>query len=96
METPGKTRANEWGIYESHLPLTLTVEEATRYSGFSRNALYDAISAGRLRVIRSGRLIRVPTSELEQFVRDATERSLDLADLRAPRSAPCSRRAARK
>ena len=64
------------------MPLTLTVNESARYSGFSRNALYDAIAAGKLRVIRSGRLIRVPTSELERFVRDAADSSLDLADLR--------------
>ena len=62
------------------LPLTITVEEATRYSGFSRNALYAAIAAGQLRVIRSGRLIRVPTRELERFVHDATASALDLAD----------------
>lgn len=77
------------------MPLTLTVQKATQYSGFSRNALYDAIAAGKLRVIRSGRLIRVPTSELERFVRDATDLSLDLADLRGAR-APAHRREARK
>ena len=72
----------------SLVPLTLTVNEATRYSGFSRNALYDAIAASKLRVIRSGRLIRIPTSELERFVRDATDSSLDLADLRGPQDKP--------
>lgn len=79
----------------SSVPLTLSVKEAVRYTGLSQNALYDVIAAGKLRVIRSGRLIRVPTYELERFVRDATDLSLDLADLRGAQ-APAHRRKARK
>uniref|UniRef100_E6QHB7 Uncharacterized protein n=1 Tax=mine drainage metagenome TaxID=410659 RepID=E6QHB7_9ZZZZ len=52
--------------------------------------------AGLLRVIHSGRIIRVPTSELERFVRDAIDSSLDLADLRGHQAPAQSHKALKK
>ena len=86
METQAATAGagRDKSIVTGPVPLTISVKEAVKYAGLSQNALYDAIAAGLLRVIRSGRIIRVPTSELERFIRDAIDSSLDLADLRPP------------
>jgi excisionase family DNA binding protein len=48
--------------------LVLSVREAARVSGYPRDGLYEAIHDGRIRVIRRGRRIIVPTAELERFV----------------------------
>lgn len=50
-------------------PLVRPVREAARASGYPRDGLYEAIAEGRLKVIRRGRRILVPTSALEEFVR---------------------------
>uniref|UniRef100_E6Q2D8 Helix-turn-helix domain-containing protein n=1 Tax=mine drainage metagenome TaxID=410659 RepID=E6Q2D8_9ZZZZ len=98
MERQAATAGNarDKSFLTAPIPLTLSVKEAVRYAGLSQNALYDAIAAGLLRVIHSGRIIRVPTSELERFVRDAIDSSLDLADLRGHQAPAQSHKALKK
>ena len=47
---------------------TMSVPEAGRYLGLSRNGAYDAASRGQIPTIRFGRLLRVPVSALEQML----------------------------
>jgi excisionase family DNA binding protein len=44
--------------------LTVSVEEAGRILGYSRNSAYDAARRGELPTIRLGRKIRVPKAAL--------------------------------
>jgi len=48
--------------------LTLTVEEAARLLGISRNSAYEAARRGELPAIRLGRRILVPRSRLEAML----------------------------
>jgi excisionase family DNA binding protein len=50
---------------------TVSVEEAGRILGYSRNTAYDAVQRGELPVIRLGRKIRVPKVALEQMLEGA-------------------------
>ncbi len=43
---------------------TVTVEEAGRMLGISRNSAYDAVAAGEIPSIKIGRRIVVPTAAL--------------------------------
>ena len=48
---------------------TMTVPEAgRRYFDLSRNASYEAARRGEIPVIRIGRLLRVPVTELERML----------------------------
>ena len=52
-------------------PLVVSVREGSRQSGYPRDALYQAIEDGRLKVIRrgaTGRRLLIPVSELRRFV----------------------------
>lgn len=49
-------------------PLVRPVREASHVSGYPRDALYEAIQEGRLKVIRRGRRILVPMAELERLI----------------------------
>ena len=49
-------------------PLVRSVRDSARASGYPRDGLYEAIAEGRLRVIRRGTRILVPTRELEAFI----------------------------
>lgn len=49
-------------------PLVRPVRESAQVSGVPRDALYEAIREGRIRVIRRGRRLLVPTAELARFV----------------------------
>ena len=48
--------------------LTVSVLDAARALGMGRDAAYSEARAGRLRVIRVGRKIRVPRIELEAYI----------------------------
>ena len=50
--------------------LTLGVPEAAQVLGVGRTSLYRAIQLGRVRVLRVGRKLRVPRTELEALARD--------------------------
>jgi excisionase family DNA binding protein len=51
--------------------LTLSVQEAARLLGYSRNTAYEAAKSGQLPVIRLGRKIRVPKVALQRFLESA-------------------------
>lgn len=48
--------------------LTMTVEEAAKFLGISRNTAYEAANAGNIPTIRIGRRILVPISALEKLL----------------------------
>lgn len=48
--------------------LTISVEDAGRILGYSRNTAYEAVKSGELPVIRLGRKIRVPRAALEKML----------------------------
>ena len=52
-------------------PMTLSVPEAGRQLGISRNSAYEAVRRGELPVVRFGRLIRVPMAALERLLAEA-------------------------
>ena len=53
--------------------LTMSVPEAGRKLGLSRNAAYAAALAGHIPTIRIGRLLRVPKRALERLLDSAGE-----------------------
>jgi len=50
-------------------PLTVGVREAARLLGVGQMAMYEAIRAGKVRVLRVGRKLRVARVELEDLAR---------------------------
>lgn len=53
---------------ETPLPLLLTVEQAAQTLNIGRSTLYELMQTGRLKSITVGRLRRVPTSALAEFI----------------------------
>ena len=49
--------------------LLVRIPEAAERLGLSRSTVYELISAGELRVIRYGRAVRVPVTELTAWVK---------------------------
>ena len=49
-------------------PKTVSVPEAGKWLGISRNAAYEAARRGEIPVIRIGRLLRVPVVALERML----------------------------
>ena len=49
------------------------VPEVVRATGYSRSFLYEAISAGSLRVVRKGRTVRVGADDLKAWIEDQEE-----------------------
>jgi excisionase family DNA binding protein len=54
---------------------TVSVEEAGRILGYSRNTAYEAATRGELPTIRLGRKIRVPKVALQRLLDGATQKS---------------------
>ena len=52
--------------------LTVTVDEAAKILGISRNSAYEAVRRGEIPTIRLGRRILVPRSKLEEMLDAAT------------------------
>lgn len=65
---------------------TLSVEDAARWLGISRNTAYRAAAEGVLPVLRFGRRMRVPTLGLLRLLRGDPEPEMTeaLADTSAP------------
>ena len=53
--------------------LTLTVIEAAKLLGVSRNSLYEAVRRGEVPHLRIGRRILVPRSRLEEILDGVNE-----------------------
>jgi excisionase family DNA binding protein len=47
---------------------TVSIEEAGRLLGYSRNTAYDAVKSGELPVIRLGRKMRVPRIVIDRML----------------------------
>jgi excisionase family DNA binding protein len=54
--------------------LLLKAGEVAALLGIGRTRVFEMMASGELPVVQIGRLVRVPRSELEQWVRDRTER----------------------
>lgn len=52
-------------------PKTLTILEAAKALGISRNSAYEAAHRGEIPTIRIGRLIRVPVIALQRLLEGA-------------------------
>ena len=48
--------------------LLLRISDAARALGIGRTTLYGLIEAGEIHVVRIGRAVRVPVTELDAFV----------------------------
>jgi excisionase family DNA binding protein len=51
--------------------MTVSVEEAGKTLGCSRNTAYEAVRRGEIPVIRIGKLLRVPKAALERLLSGA-------------------------
>ena len=49
-------------------PLLLTVPETARLLRISRNLAYELVARGELPAVRLGRVIRIPRSELDDWL----------------------------
>lgn len=57
VHEPGQTRAK-----------TMSVEEAGRWLGISRNGAYEAVKRGEIPTIKIGRLLLVPVAPFERML----------------------------
>jgi putative molybdopterin biosynthesis protein len=48
----------------------LRIEDAARVLKLSRTTVYDLLRRGELRIVRVGRAVRIPRSEIERFARE--------------------------
>ena len=60
-------------LQPANQPLTLSPQEFAHALGIGRDATYEAIRRKKLVVIRPGRAIRIPRSELERVLREGLE-----------------------
>jgi len=81
----GAQKSND--LHHAGQPKTLSVAEAARYSGLGQDAIRDAVCAGALKAIRIGRIIRISTEIIDDFIRRASNDELNIADLRPARRA---------
>jgi excisionase family DNA binding protein len=56
-------------------PVTISVQEAARMLGISKNVAYDAAHRGDIPTIRIGRLLRVPVRAFERMLDQATQKT---------------------
>ncbi|MDP9370105.1 MAG: helix-turn-helix domain-containing protein [Chloroflexota bacterium] len=61
-------------------PLLLRAEEAAKILSLGRSTIFQMLASGELPVVRIGRSVRIPRSELEIWIRARTERAEDLYD----------------
>jgi excisionase family DNA binding protein len=55
-------------------PLLLEAGQVAALLGVGKTKVFEMMASGELPVVRIGRLVRVPRAELEQWVRERTER----------------------
>ncbi|QGN46359.1 excisionase family DNA-binding protein [Micromonospora sp. WMMC415] len=58
----------------------LTIEEAARRLGIGRTTMYALVKAGQVRTVTIGRLRRVPTFCLDEYVRNLLAEPTSLDD----------------
>jgi excisionase family DNA binding protein len=59
--------------------LTLSVEEAAKLLGISRNSAYEAVRLGQLPVLKFGRRLLIPRAALDALLARNPQRSADRA-----------------
>jgi excisionase family DNA binding protein len=59
-------------------PHTVSVPEAARLMRVGRDAAYAAVHSGDLKVIRIGRVIRVPMKSIELLMEHASSKGMQL------------------
>ena len=64
-------------VRQPHEPLTVTVKEAAKILGLSRNSVYAAVHTGQIPSIRVGKRVFVPRVALERMLSQADSRSSD-------------------
>ncbi|ACZ40246.1 helix-turn-helix domain-containing protein [Sphaerobacter thermophilus] len=57
--------------------LLYTINDVTALTRISRSTIYEHIAAGRLKVVRIGRAVRITRGELERWISDLEERGGD-------------------
>ena len=62
---------------QNTLPRLLTVPQVGRELNLGRSTVYSLIAAGRLKVVRVGRAVRVTPEALDDFVRRLQEDGTD-------------------
>ena len=50
--------------------LLLTIPEVAHATGYSRSYIYEYIAAGKLKVKRKGRTVRVSTEDLQAWINE--------------------------
>lgn len=56
------------GVIVRMEPLSLRIEEAAAAIPMGKSKLWEEIGAGRIKVIRIGRSVRIPTDELRRYI----------------------------
>ena len=54
-------------------PLLYRVVDACRVTGYSRSFIYEQITAGKLKVVRIGRTVRIAAVELRAWIERESE-----------------------
>ena len=67
-----QSMASDWDA-----PLLLTVKQASARLGIPRTALYALLTSGALTSVKIGRLRRVPSWAIDQYVRRLVEEQAD-------------------
>jgi excisionase family DNA binding protein len=67
------TQTKAHNIVGSSDRLLHSARESCDMLSISRTTFYELVAAGSLQVVRIGRSVRVPRSELERFVRERME-----------------------
>lgn len=55
-----------------------TVKEATLRLKISRSLFYEAIAAGRIKIVRFGSAVRIPAAEIERLVQEGLPSQSDV------------------
>lgn len=61
------------GFFNTDERLTVTIPEAARLLGISRNSAYQAASRGEIPTVRVGRLLLVPVARLRALLGEGEE-----------------------
>lgn len=54
----------------TEMPVLLKVKQVDEFYGIPRSTLYEMLARGELKVVRLGRAIRIPRSDLDMWIAD--------------------------
>jgi excisionase family DNA binding protein len=58
-----------------HMPKLLSLSEVCKQTSISRSTLYRLIQNRRINVVKIGRAVRIPETEIDAFINDLMEAS---------------------